>query len=62
MEENKREGAVYERMKHLHPPRGWEEQVVRILHGKTGGETDRSINLVVLHREGDKIDRVVLKI
>ena len=38
--------------KHLQPLRGWNRKLVRVLHGKAGGATDRAINFVLLHRAG----------
>ena len=48
--------------KHLHPPRVWKGQVVRVLNGKSGGAADGARNSVLLHREEGKIGRVVLKL
>ena len=48
--------------KYLHPPMSWKGQVVRVLNKKSGGTTDGARNSVLLHREGRKIGRVVLKI
>ena len=47
--------------KHIHPPRGWKGQVVRVLNGKAGGAADGARNSVLLNREEGKIGRVVLK-
>ena len=38
--------------KHIHPPRGWKVQLVRVLQGKAGVTTDGERILVLLHIEG----------
>ena len=57
----KRRVMYKSRRKHLQPPRVWKGQVVRVLHGKSGGEMDGARNLVLLYIEGEEIRRVVLQ-
>ena len=45
-------GVLYViRQKHPPPLKGWKGQVVKFLHSKSGGATDGSRNLVVMHIE-----------
>ena len=47
--------------KHPQPPRYWKGKSGRGLHKKKLGATYGAINLVLLHRDGEEVGRVVFK-
>ena len=47
------------RRKHPLPPRGWKEQLVRVLHSKSGGAPGGARNLVLLNIEEEDMGKMV---